>query len=180
ESFDRALRLLSSNPDTETVVSEWLLGEHTAYDLFKRAGRVTRVTDSEEVSKGINFLILIAPGTHNAKLTDQLDALKTLDQVVMLEKPIARSSLARSLAGFESPTICVPQRPTVSAFRDSGQRIERSTTSHRDLPDRSSPRAIEILDSLSQLLAEAQQKQHELVDLIRDTDAPAKRDLLAS
>ncbi|MDX1966199.1 MAG: hypothetical protein SFV23_03410 [Planctomycetaceae bacterium] len=167
ESFERAIGLLTENPDSDVVISEWLLCGHTAYDLLKHAKRVTRITDAEELTQQIQLVIVTTPGVQSPRLTDQLDAVTSLSNVAVLEKPISRWKLDECLERIAA------QADSGCSLRSDSSRPQAEAGSAAGLESNgpANSRALEVLDTLSALLAEVQRKQRELRDLIREANS---------
>lgn len=169
ENYDSATRQLLANPALEMVITEWLLGGNTAYDLLMKAKQVTRVSDVAEVTSGVRFVVMVTPGWENARLHHQMDALKALDQVALVDKPINRDTILRAISKC-SPSQSMTATP---AATPAAVPSEISVASPVGTPIRGElplqPAFAETkkaLSSLVQLHAEAQQHLSHLSSLL--------------
>ncbi len=165
ENYDSATRQLLANPALEMVITEWLLGGNTAYDLLMKAKQVTRVSDVAEITSGVRFVVMVTPGWENSRLHHQMDALKALDQVALVDKPINRDTILRAIAK------CSPAQNWVAASAASPSEV--SIPNPVGTPIRGEqplqPAFAETkkaLSSLVQLHAEAQQHLSHLSSLL--------------
>ncbi|HET6424837.1 MAG TPA: hypothetical protein VFG20_14200 [Planctomycetaceae bacterium] len=170
ESFDSASRLLTTNPGIELVITEWLLGGQTAFDILKKTQQITHVSDAAETSSSVKLIVMMTPGWENSRLLFQMDALKASDSVVFIEKPINREMVLSTYAKIFSPAaaprpapVALVKPPTVNpqaitpqpvappaapATVDAETEILRATIAAQK----------ETLEFLAKLHAEAQQR----------------------
>ncbi len=170
ETLERAVELLEANPGVDVVITEWLLGEHTAYDLFKRANRLTRMADHEGQTAPLNFLILLTPVAQNPRLKDQLDTLRNLDHVVVLEKPIRRSMVQDRLLELatvraESTMSARPNYASPPAQRLADQ-VGCEVQQTSPLPAETDALLQSLLSSVETLLVDIQRHQTSLRAMI--------------
>ena len=131
ETFDSAVSTLGSNAGIDLVVSDWELSMHSAYDLYLKAGQFTRVADAEEVQHCISFLILVIPGVKSTRHREQMEVLRSIPHIRLLDKPLNRHQLQtelRSLScGFQQdqePTTAAPGENVIPVESASGGEIE--------------------------------------------------------
>lgn len=166
DTFERCVKLLGSNSDIELVISEWELGAYTSYDVYLKAGQVTRITDADEVQQSLRFIILITPGMRSNRHIEQLEVLRSLPQFTILEKPINRALFFASLdsaSAAESAVTVAPQptEPEAALHVDEPSEIQLAA-----LPAHLGASACEILDSLHEVLSAAQQNHDRLRQLL--------------
>lgn len=166
DSFERCVKLLGSNSDIELVIAEWELGAYTSYDVYLKAGQVTRITDADEVQQSLRFMVLITPGVRSNRHSEQLEVLRSLPQFTILEKPINRALFFASLeiASPVGPKTDVPES-TPDPVPSFGA-VEQPEPLPAALPAHLGASACEILDSLQAVLVAAQQNHDRLRQLL--------------
>jgi len=168
DTYDSASRQLLANPTLELIITEWLLGGNTAYDLLRKARQVTRVSDVAEVSNTVQFVVMVTPGWENARLNHQMDALKAFDQVVIVDKPINRDAIFRAMRKCY-PTNEKSAGPTVVASAAPPEAdLSGTGTGTKDAPSNQGLQgaAKETVGALLRLQAEVQQNLDQLNTLI--------------
>lgn len=168
DSYDSASRQLHANPTLEMIITEWLLGGNTAYDLLRKARQVTHLSDVAEVSNTVHFVVMVTPGWENTRLNHQMNALKALDQVAIVDKPINRDAIFRAMQK------CYPtnQRPAeataLASAAPSGVNLIRTGIVSNNGPSNQAREgaAKETVGALLRLQAEVQQNLDQLNTLI--------------
>lgn len=168
DSFDSASRQVLANPTLEMVITEWLLGGNTAYDLLRKARQVTRVSDAAEISCVVHFVVMLTPGWENSRLSYQMDALKALDQVAIVDKPINRAVIMRAIQECYTdpvkPAAVVANSVTPGMLASKSAATKVGCGSPMTVPLSG---AKETIDALVQLHSAAQLKLNQLNTLIQ-------------
>ncbi len=164
EEFESATRQLTANPGIELVITEWLLGGQTAFDVFMKTKQITHVSDAAETSTRIHMIVIVTPGLMNSRIQSQMDVLRAADQVAFVEKPINREMIHQVLQKiFPPPAPKTPaatpnpasaSEPPIMAEAGSAPTADPETNLLRQLVSTQQ----ETLDYLAKLHADAQTK----------------------